>query len=391
MYRKTYALINNDILEENVHKITTTFKYQYYIGVVKNNCYHHGINVISSLLKGGINYLAVSSLDEALEIRSLYKDVPILILEPINIEHVKIAWQNNLTLTIESVDYLKEIVNLNNKFNLKVHFKIDSGMNRLGFKNKIDLEEAYKIVCEHDNIFLEGIYTHFATSGYYDIYYDKQLNKIYDMLQNIDLAKIPIIHFDRSITLVRHKRPKYVTGVRLGIMMYGFDNHINIDTSLKGHLRKIKRNIYLKWHHISPSISQDLKLKTAFSLYTEVLALRKVKKGEKVGYNAEYEIQNDGYLATIPIGYADGVTKKFRWVSINNKKYEIVSETMDMLMVLVDDKVKINDQVEIFGNHISLNEVMRTLNTNSYHLFNMITTRVVRIHQEKGKEKIVKY
>ena len=144
MYRKSYALVNKNILEENIREIKKKYpNYEYYMGVVKNNAYHHGIEVIDSLIKGGINYLAVSSLEEALDIRAINKDIPVLILEPIPIIYIDIVLKNNITLTVESLSYTKELVSKENLKKLKVHLKLDTGMNRLGFKRVDELQEAY--------------------------------------------------------------------------------------------------------------------------------------------------------------------------------------------------------------------------------------------------------
>ena len=181
MYRLSYALINNDILKDNVKEITTKYNdYKYYIGVVKNNAYNHGINIVNSLIQGGCNYLATSSLEEALNVRHENALIPILVLEPINLEYMDLVIKNNITITIDSLDYLQKLIKLNLKKKIKVHFKLDVGMNRLGFKDKKELDKAYKLINEDNNLELEGIFSHFATNGYYDIYYDKQLNKIYD-------------------------------------------------------------------------------------------------------------------------------------------------------------------------------------------------------------------
>ncbi len=107
MYRKTFVNIDTTVLENNIKDIKKKYPdYKYYIGVVKNDAYHHGIDVIPSLIEGGINYLAVSSLDEAMEIRAKFEDMPILILEPINLEFIKVVLDNDITITIDNLDYL---------------------------------------------------------------------------------------------------------------------------------------------------------------------------------------------------------------------------------------------------------------------------------------------
>lgn len=393
MYRKTYAKIDGKLLESNAKEIISKYKgYEYYIGVVKNNAYGHGMKVVQNLIKGGINYLAVSSLEEALQVRKFALDTPILVLEPVDLDFVDDAISNKITLIVDSLDYLKNLHKIDLPYELKIHLKLDTGMNRLGIKSEKEVKEAIKIISKNDKLFLEGIYAHFATTGVQDVYYDRQLENFKNMTKDIDLSSIPIVHLDRSLTLVTHEKIPFATGVRLGISLFGFSGSRKVGTGVKAKLREAKRRLFLKKYHVSETILEnDLNLKTAFSLYSMVMSIRKVEKGEIVGYNASFKMKETGFIATIPIGYADGVTKEFGFVAIRKKKYPIVADAMDMLMVLVDENVKLKDKVEIFGDTISINEAKGKLNTNAQHLFTRITTRVPRVHVE-GKEEIeVKY
>ena len=132
MYRKTYAKIDGKILENNVKEIKKKYnQYQYYFGVVKNNAYGHGMHIVKNLVKGGINYLAVSSLEEALQVRKYTRTTPILVLEPIDLEYIDDAINNNITLTVESLSYLKQVIALPLSYEVKIHLKLDTGMKSL--------------------------------------------------------------------------------------------------------------------------------------------------------------------------------------------------------------------------------------------------------------------
>ena len=110
MQRKTYAVIDGEVLKENVEEIKKKYpEYEYYIGVVKNNAYHHGIKCVLDFVDGGVNYLAVSSLEEALEIRNYQREIPILCLEPIPLEYIDDVLNASVTITVDSLDYLKEL------------------------------------------------------------------------------------------------------------------------------------------------------------------------------------------------------------------------------------------------------------------------------------------
>lgn len=393
MYRKTYAIIDEDKLKNNIKEIKAKYdNYKYYIGVVKNNAYNHGIKIINSLIEGGINYLAVSSLEEALDARKYNSKIPILCLEVIDLDYIYDCINNNVTITVESLEYLEKLNKIKLDFPIKIHLKLNTGMNRLGISEVKEVNKCVSIISENKKLILEGIYTHFATSGISDKYYDDQMKKFQELTKDIDLTTIPIVHLGRSLTLVNHDKPDFVNGIRLGIIMYGFSQSIKEDTSLRGKLRAIKRKKLIKKFNISKTyLTNDLNLKTAFSLYSNVMTVKKVKNKEFVGYGANFFADRDIKVAIIPIGYADGVTIKYKNVSIKGKKYQIIADSMDMLMVKVDNTVKIGDKVEIFGENISIREASRNNGCNSYRLFNMITNRVPRIYK-KDKEQIeIKY
>lgn len=386
MYRQTYVKIDNNTLTSNVKEIIKYYpNYKYYIGVVKANAYGHGMYIVNDLIKGGVNYLATSSLEEAIAVREYNKNIPVLCLEPINLSFIEKVISHNITITIESLPYLKELIKLNKKEKLTIHLKLDTGMSRLGFTDPASLTEAYNLINNTKNLYLEGIYTHLATSGLNDIYYDKQIKRFEYLTSNIDLKTIPIVHLNRSITLNHHEKLPYETGTRLGILMYGFNSSIPTPTGL----RKIKRNILHKINHISETIlNNNLKVKPAYSLYTEVMSLRTINKDDFVGYGANYIAKESIIVATLPIGYADGMNNKMKYVSINNKKYPIIGDVcMDMTLVKVDPTIRIHDKVEIFGSSISIKSVSSLLGTNAYHILTGITTRVPRVYSDNKEIK----
>ena len=390
MYRKSYALINGDNLKNNMQEIKKKYsQYKYYIAVVKNNAYHHGMKSVIDLQKGGANYFAVSSLEEAKDLRKYLRDVPVLCLEPIPIEFIEEIIRYDVTITVESLEYLQELEEMDIYDRIKIHLKVDSGMNRLGFTKKNDLTKAYGIIQKNKYLFLEGVYSHFATSGVMDSYYDEQVEKFLEITSGINLNTIPIVHMGRSLSLVQHPKLDFCNGIRLGIILFGFSQSMRDANGVRGLLQKMKRKYYQKKYKCSPTyLKNELKLNTAFSLHSEVMSIRPVKKGDKVGYTNTLVTEN-GYILTIPIGYADGVTKKFGNVIIKEKKYEILADCMDMIMVYSPKRISVGTDVEIFGDMIKISEVCQRVGQNAYHLFNSIGNRVVRVHQsDKEKEEI---
>lgn len=395
MFRNTYVQIDTNKIQNNVKKIINKYNnYKYYIGVVKGNAYGHGYYISKYLIESGINYLAVSSLQEAIEVRK-YVDTPILCLEPINLDYIDIASKNNVTITISSYEYYKKLIK-NQNLKIKVHIKINTGLNRLGLDNKLQINEIYNNLINNKNIELEGIFTHFATTGIIDKNYDNQLSNFIKLTEEIDLTKIKIVHLSRSSTLQSHPKIAFETGVRLGICMYGIGQKEIDYRGLKGKLRKLKHLYIIRKKNISKSIKSDyLELQTGFCLKSSVIEINKIKQGESVGYEATYTANKDTIVAVCEIGYSDGLSLKYKYskVSINNKLYPIIGViNMCMIMVEVDDSVNLNDQVTVLGNEIDIRKTSKTLGITPYAAMTMINPLLPRIYLKNNKiEKIVEY
>lgn len=350
----TYVEINLDILKNNVKTIIEKYNdYKYYFGVVKSNAYGHGEYIVNELIKGGINYIAVSFLNEALNVRLYNKEIPILCFVPIDLNDLEIAIKNNITLTISDLNYLKELVSKLNK-KIKVHIKLDTGMNRLGFKNKDELDEAYKIMNENKYIELEGIYAHLSTVGVHDRIYDNEVNKFKYLTKDIDLNRIPIVHITSSANLVSHKKIDFTNGVRLGTIMYGFNPTIRTNNNgIINKLKNIRNNYIHKKYNLSEVITNvDLDIKPSITMYTNIIQIKEVKKDEFIGYGLSYKADEDIKIAIIPVGYSNGIGFGINshYVLINNKKYYLVGQTsMNMMAIKIDDNININDKVYIIN------------------------------------------
>lgn len=359
MYRKTYVEINLDNLSNNVKNIVNKYNdYKYYIGMIKSNAYGHGMYIVNTLIEAGINYLAVSSLDEAMEVRKYNKDIGVLITEIIDIDLIDKAIDNNITLTIDNLDYLKNI-----KKKCNVHIKIDSGMNRLGVKTKKEFNEIYNYIKDNKNIYLEGIYTHFATPGIKDIYYDLQLKNFKDITSDIDLKTIPIVHLSSSFIVLNHPKIEFSNAIRIGTIMYGYDISLkDYNNNLKDKIKHLRDDFYIKKNNISPVLrGVNIDLKPAFKLKTNVMEIKEVKKGEIIGYG-NHKVLEDSKIAILPIGYDEGIgtSNLNRFALINGKKYRFIGPIcMCMSFIKVDDDVKVSDEVTLLGDSLTLGYMSR--------------------------------
>lgn len=395
MFRQTYLEVNCNELKNNILNIKENYPdYKYYFGVVKANAYGHGSFIINSLIDGGVNYLAVSSLEEAIELRKYNKEIPILVLEPININYIEEAISNSITITIANIDYFNKLLTLTLSAKLKFHIKIDSGMNRLGITNSTDLDYIVENYSKNANLELEGIFSHFATSGINDKHWDDQLEKFIQITKDTDLSKIPIVHMNRSLSLVNHPKIPFCNGTRLGIVMYGMSQNMPKPSGLKAALREFKNKQRRKKLNISSTTTtNNLKLNTSITLCSEVIDLKDIVPNEFVGYGAEYIASENTRVATVAIGYADGVPKTIKHVAINGKLYNVIGEVcMDMISVKVDNNVKLGDKVILIDNNLlPVKQVARECGISSYVLFTGITNRVPRVYTYNGVSTEIKY
>ena len=149
-------------------------------------------------------------------------------------------------------------------------------------------------------------------------------------------------------------------------------------------IRRIKRDILNKIKKVKPSIlDNDLRLSTVFSLYTTVMEVKRVYKGEIIGYGTLNKVYNDMVVAILPIGYVDFSLPFVKYVSINNKRYSVVGVCMDMTIIGVDDSIKVGDTVELFGNDISIKEVTQSINKNVYQVLTSVGSRVPRVYSSE--------
>ena len=135
---------------------------------------------------------------------------------------------------------------------------------------------------------------------------------------------------------------------------------------------------------VEPNGEESNELKQVMSFYTKVAMIKKVSKGEKIGYGMTYEADTDILVATLPVGYADGLIRsnQGREVYINGNYYPIIGRVcMDQCMIKVDENVKLGDIVEIFGEHISLAKMAKELKTIPYEITCLISPRVERIYK----------
>ena len=355
MYRNTWMEVDLDAIAENV-RVTKEICGKKYIAVLKADAYGCGDQQVSNaVLEAGADMLAVSSLDEALMLRNEGYNGRILILGAVDASEAEILIENHISTAGYSKAWV-DAVTANNCTGLQVHLAVDTGMNRIGFKDNASLREAFDSL-KNAGCVMEGIVTHFCCSDNPDhLMTNQQFEKFASAVKLLDYP-FEWIHCDNSDATIFFK-DDLSNACRVGITLYG----------------------------ISP-YKKDLK--KAISLHTCVSMTKHVSKGETIGYGATYTADCDQIIATLPIGYADGFIRanQGRKVYVDGQMAEIVGRIcMDQCMVKLEHDVAPGTEVEIFGDHIDLEDMASDLNTISYEIICLISGRVTRKYIWHGEE-----
>ncbi|HCM90812.1 MULTISPECIES: alanine racemase [Vagococcus] len=327
--------------------------------VVKANGYGHGaIEVAKTAICAGASGLCVSNLDEALELRESGIQVPILVLSYVSLKYVPLAVEHQITLTATNLEWIQGLDDYLNGV-LKIHLKIDTGMGRVGLTNPKEMMEAKKILTEHKWIDFEGIFTHMSKADSSDSHYFNQQKERFNDALLVLGKEVKYIHTSNSATALWHDAWESNL-VRFGIAMYGLNPS---GTELK------------------PSFP----LKQALTLETEIIHIKQMNDQEKIGYGATYEVKESEWIATLPIGYADGLRRSFQGfeVLVEGERYPIVGRIcMDQLMIKVKHELPIGTKVTIFGLNDGLFNTIQSgaeyVDTINYEITCALTDRLPR-------------
>lgn len=338
---------------------------------VKANGYGHGAVEVSRMAEHiGVNWLGVATVPEGIELRRAGITLPILKFSPAFPEEMVAAVENDLTLTVCELENIRNLQQFCQAKSLlaNVHLKVDTGMGRIGVTPAKAPEMAKFIEQECPALHLEGIFTHLPVSDTADNAYTKfQISSFKSVVNHIQDAvghKIDLVHCANSGAVLCYPEG-WFDMVRPGIMIYGF--------------------------YPDSLTSQSIDLKPGLSFLTRVSFLKKVSKGTAIGYGRTWMAPEDTWIATIPVGYADGFNRLFSntgRVLINGCSYPVVGRVcMDQSMVNLgpETNVSVGDEVVLIGQsgaeEISAYEWAEKLNTITYEVTCQINSRVPRIYE----------
>lgn len=369
--RPVWVEINLDNLAHNIKEVKKHTKEDTMVtAVVKANGYGHGsVEISRTFLENGADRLAVAILTEAIELRKGNITEPILVLgytPPVQYHKVL---EYDLIQTIYNYEEAKILSNkaIEQNKTVIIHLKIDSGMGRLGFLPTNEAIEDIINISKLPNIFVEGVYTHFAKADEIDkSHVNGQFEKYINFVNNLEKQglSIPIKHVSNSAAII--DLPEFnLDMVRAGIMIYGYYPSDEVN-------------------------KEDIKLKPAMTLKAKISNLKIVEKGTGISYGQIFVTDKKSKIGTIPIGYADGFTRLLTGkteVYIKGKRVNVVGKIcMDQCMIDLSDieDVKIGDEVVIFGYEELLyphvDELAKKIDTINYEIICMVGRRIPRVY-----------
>lgn len=378
-----WAEVNLDHLIHNLQQIRKHVGDDTKIAaVVKANGYGHGaLEIAETLLNHGADMLAVSSINEAVEIRKKYPKAQTLVLGYTQSENIEDAIRYGVTQTIYSYEQGMQYSRIAEKIGMgiSVHLKIDTGMNRIGFQPNEEAVQEIKEIYQLPNVKINGIFSHFACADELDKSFTNEQYSIFKrftrVLENHGI-KIPIKHISNSAATM-DMPDMSMDMVRPGIILYGLYPS-----------DEVKKNV--------------LDLKPVMSLKTRISHVKTLSEDGGISYGLKYRGRKGQKIATIPVGYADGYTRLLSnkgYAIVQGKKVPVVGTIcMDQCMLDVSkvDYIKPGDEVILFGgesdNTIPTEEVAEYIRTINYEIICMVGRRVPRVYIKNGEiQKIIDY
>jgi alanine racemase len=336
------------------------------MAMVKAFAYGSGSEEVASLLQyHRVDYLGVAYADEGIDLRKNRIVLPIMVMNPSE-ESFASLLEYNLEPEIFNLRMLRSLVDFLNGRSIKIHFKIETGMHRLGFDEK-DLQEAIALLRENQNIKMASVFSHLA--GADDSQHDDftrqqatQFEKLSSRLVNeISIDPKPLRHLLNTSAILRFPDLQFEM-VRLGIGLYG----------------------------VNPTSEKNNSLQPVATLKTVISQIKNIQSGETVGYGRKGKATHHMRIATIAIGYADGFSRAFSQrkgiVLIHGKRAPVIGNVcMDMTMIdITDVDAKEGDEVILFGKDLPIHEVADRISTIPYEILTNTSERVKRVFWSEG-------
>ncbi|WRC36903.1 alanine racemase [Helicobacter pylori] len=373
--RASFVEVNTHSLRHNFNAVKNIVpKDACVMAVVKANAYGAGALKASEIfLQEGANYLGVATLDEALELRSHFSKIPILILGYSPNTNASMLIDNDLSVMVFSLEQAEIFsqMALKSKKRLKVHLKIDTGMHRLGLEPTFKSIETIKKIRALKGLEVEGIFTHLSNADANIKTHAKNQMKVFNAFleqllnQKIEFQYRHAYNSAGILSLCNGNENRFLNLYRPGIMLYGFYPSNEMKES-----------------------SQTI-LKNVISLKARIVQIKRVKKGEFIGYGEHFYTNEETLVGVLALGYADGLVRALGnhiQVAINNQLAPLIGKVcMDQCFVKLNNiEAKEGDEVILFGDKSAkandASEIATLLNTIPYETISTLSKRLERVY-----------
>ncbi|MFL6278893.1 MAG: alanine racemase, partial [Vicinamibacterales bacterium] len=337
------------------------------IAVVKANAYGHGAAEVGPALEqAGAAMLACADIEEGIVLRRAGVRIPILVFGALGISDLHGIFQHYLTPTISTPSAARALQAAAAKHSaiLKCHLKIDTGMNRLGFRHD-NIARTLPEVSASRNLSVEAVYTHFATADEPEsLAFDQQRERFeaaWRRLRELGIAP-GVRHAANSAAILRDERVWY-DFVRPGLLLYGI---------------------------VPPPLAAMLTLRPALSLHSRIVHVKGLRPGEGTGYGLQSVVNRPSTIAVVPAGYADGLDRRLAgrgYMLVRGRRAPIIgSVCMDMTMIdVTGTDVAPGDEVVIIGGQgnesLDVREIAASIGTIPYELLCRVGARIERVYE----------
>lgn len=362
--------INLDAVKHNIDIIRKSIEPETkIIAVVKANAYGHGlVEVARAAWLGGAEMLAVRDVEEAVSLRIAKIKAPILVMGYVQPSDYQRIIENNLRLSLFNKEDIRELAQVANEAHtpIRVHIKVDTGLNRLGIATN-ELADFISAIGREHYLMVEAVYSHFADCGNKE-YSNEQVKNMQSALfslQQSGIGELPPVHMARSEAIIKYPGSIFDM-VRPGLAIYGLSD------AFEG-------------------------LVPVMNWKTKIVQVKKVPAGSFVGYNLTHKTNRITTVGVLPVGYADGYCRGLAnksFVLLDGKKVKVIGN-ISMCMTMVDltgTGAKLGDNVTLIGSDmgdtISAGELAEWAGTTVYEIVSRISPNIYRHFYENKAEEL---
>ncbi len=363
IHRDAWVEVNLESLAFNIKQIKKFVNPETkLLAIAKADAYGHGATMtVPTMLASGVDMIGVAAIDEGLDLRAAKINCEILVIGAVPVWAFECAAENNISISIFSEEHIaaaKETFERTGK-KIKAHIKLDTGMNRIGV-TKDEAIEFIKKIQNCDFIDLQGIFSHLANSEVEDLT-QKQFEIFNNIISNIDTKNLTI-HILNTAGIFTYPDKQY-NMVRAGIGIWGL------------------------LPDLAPCATEvkSMEFKPVMGLKGRITRIHTMKKDEGISYGYSFIAPKDTKVATIPIGYADGIPRALSnkiYGKINGTKIKQIGNiTMDQMMFdITDIDAKEGDVITLLGEDLLIDEWAKILNTINYELTCRLKVRLPRVY-----------